>query len=228
MGIPVRHGARTAGATLLCATLLIAPAMADEKLDHKVKSALEVYEELRHSPDREVPETLLKNCKCIAVIPHALKGAIGYGARYGQGIISCRNAQGRWSPISFLRLTGGSIGFQIGAEASDYVLFFITERGAKSLLKSKFILGGTVSVAAGPAGRSAEAGTDIKLDAEIYSYAKSKGLFAGVSLEGARLAPDPKANQVYYGASVEPEALLFRHRVPKTPASAKEFIQALP
>ena len=228
MGISVRRGARMASATLLSAALLVAPGMADEKLDSKVESAREVYQELLHSPDRSVPEALLKSCKCVAVIPHALKGAIGYGARYGQGIISCRNGRGRWSPISFLKLTGGSIGFQIGAQASDYVLFFMNERGAKSLLKSKFILGGTVSVTAGPAGRTAEAGTDIKLDAEIYSYAKSKGLFAGVSLEGARLAPAPKANQTYYGAPVDPDSVLFQHRAPRVPASAKAFIQALP
>ena len=122
----------------------------------------------------------------IAVIPGVIKGAFGWGARYGQGVVSCRNKVGVWSPPAFLRLTGGSFGFQIGAEKSDLVLFFMSERGAKSLLESKFTLGGQLSVAAGPVGRTGEASTDLKFDAEIYSYAKSKGLFAGISLEGAR------------------------------------------
>ena len=221
-----------------CAVVLIAwlwvpsiPALAaaaDEKLDRKVRAAREVYQELLRVPDRSVPEALLRNCKCIAVIPHALKGAIGYGARFGRGIICCRGGGGSWSAVSFLRLTGGSVGFQIGAEASDHVLFFMTERGARSLLQSKFTLGGTVSVAAGPVGRSAEAGTDIKLDAEIYSYAKSKGLFAGISLEGARLAPDRRANQRYYGAPVDAQAILFGHQARAMPASGREFVSALP
>lgn len=199
-----------------------------DKLNEKVRTARDVFQELLRTPDRSVPQKLLESCRCIAVIPHVLKGAIGYGARFGQGIISCRDAQGHWSPPSFLKLTGGSIGFQIGAESSDIVLFFMTEHGARSLLGSKFTLGGKVSVAAGPAGRSAEASTDLKLDAEIYSYAKSKGLFAGVSLEGARLAPDRKANEVYYGAPVSAATLLFEHRAPRLPESTQEFLKALP
>ena len=222
-----RRAAVVAMAWLSLSSIPTLAVAAEHKLDRRVRVAREVYQELLHAPDRSVPAALLRNCRCIAVIPHTLKGAIGYGARFGQGIISCRGGGG-WSPVSFLRLTGGSVGFQIGAEASDYVLFFMTERGARSLLRSKFTLGGTVSIAAGPAGRSAEAGTDIPLDAEIYSYARSKGLFAGVSLEGARLAPDRKSNQAYYGRLIDAEAILFRRRAPGMPASGREFVAALP
>ena len=212
----------------IAALLLASPLLADSKLEAKVRRATEVYRELLQTPDREIPQTLLKDCHCVAVIPRVIKGAIGYGARYGRGVISCRNAAGAWSPISFITLTGGSVGFQIGGESSDFVLFFMTDRGARSLLSSKFTLGGKVSVAAGPAGRSAEASTDIKLDAEIYSYAKSKGLFAGISLEGARLAPDTKANQQYYGTAVSAESLLFAHQAPKSTPEEQEFLKALP
>ena len=216
--------------------LLIAPvlpltaalARADEKLDARLLNATEVYKELLKAEDREVPEALLEKCRCVAVIPRVIKGAFVWGARHGNGAISCRDSAGTWSPPAFLKLTGGSVGFQIGAEASDVVLFFMTDRGARSLLESKFTLGGTVSVAAGPMGRTAEASTDLKLDAEIYSYAKSKGLFAGLSLEGARLAPDTGAIQRYYGKAVSPKALLFTRSTVEVPASGKQFIEALP
>jgi lipid-binding SYLF domain-containing protein len=157
-----------------------------------------------------------------------IKGAIGLGFRMGQGVMTCRNAKGAWSPPSFLRLTGGSVGFQLGAQGTDVVLFFMTDHGSRSLLDSKFTLGGTASVAAGPLGRSAEAGTDLKLDAEIYSYARSKGLFAGLSLEGARLAPDDKSNEKFYGQKVDPKALLFEHKAPKMPAEAGALLGVLP
>jgi lipid-binding SYLF domain-containing protein len=211
--------------------MIAAPAMAEPemaKLEEKLQAAKAAYRELLETPDRSVPAALLENCRAIAVIPSAIKGALGYGARYGQGVISARDADGKWSPPSFIKLTGGSVGFQIGAEKSDVVLFFMTDKSLRSLLDSKFTLGGKVSVAAGPAGRSAEASTDLKLDAEIYSYAKSKGLFAGISLEGARLAPDRSANQVFYGGPIDPKTLLLDHRSPRLPDAAKEFIATLP
>jgi len=221
-----------AAATLLAAPLaaasLASAARADGKLEQRVRNAAEVYRELMQEPDRAAPEALLRDCRCVAVIPHVIKGALGYGARHGRGVLSCRDSAGRWSPLSFVTLTGGSVGFQIGGESSDFVLFFMTDRSARSLLSSKFTLGGKASVAAGPVGRSAEASTDIKLDAEIYSYAKAKGLFAGISLEGARLAPDEKANREYYGAPVSARTLLFDHQAPSNPPEAREFVSALP
>ena len=222
------HTAIRWSAALLTALTLAAPAFADDKLAQRVQTAREVYTELLKEPDRGVPEALLQNCRCIAIMPRVLKGAIGYGARHGKGVISCRDSSGHWSPLSFITLTGGSIGLQFGGESSDFVLFFMTERGARSLISSRFTLGGKASVAAGPVGRSAEASTDLKLDAEIYSYAKAKGLFAGISLEGARLAPDERANQEYYGQPASARWLLFEHAHPRLPAEAQELLSQFP
>ena len=203
-------------------------AHADAERTERVERAREVYQELIHSPDHAAPDTLLSRCKCVAVFPRVLKGAFGFGARYGKGVVSCRDLAGQWSPLAFLTLTGGSWGLQIGAESAEVVLFFMTERGARSLLDSKFTLGGKVGIAAGPVGRTAEMDTDLKLDAEIYSYARSKGLFAGLSLEGARLAPDERSIRSFYGRPVSPQAILFEHRVPSRPAAMEKFLQALP
>ena len=219
-------------AALIAAVGLAAPAWAadtDAKLDQKLRDATVVYHELLSTPDRGVPEALLKNCQCISVIPHVLKGAFVYGARFGTGVMSCRNAEGRWSPPSFVRLYGGSWGLQIGGESSDLVLFFTSERGARSLMTSSQVtLGGQASVAAGPFGRSGEASTDLKLNAEIYTYAKSKGLFAGLSLAGARLAADKKSNALYYGQPVSVQQLLFEQKAPRVPEEADAFRKALP
>jgi len=204
------------------------PVLADDDLAARVVRSLEVYHEMGKTPDRAIPESLLKDCKCIAIFPHVIKGAFIFGARHGRGVVTCRNPKGEWSPPAFFTLSGGSWGFQIGAEASDVVLFFMTERGAKSLLESKFTLGGKLGVAAGPVGRTAEASTDLKLNAEIYSYARSKGLFAGISLEGARLTMDEKSIEKYYGEPVETRAILFDHRVPRRPPEVARLLGALP
>ena len=227
-----RFGRALWAAAAVAALGLASPALraeADTDLDQKLTDATNVYRELLSTPDRGVPEALLAKCRCLTVIPHAIKGALVYGARFGTGVMSCRNAEGKWSPPSFVRLTGGSIGPQIGAEASDLVLFFMTERGAQSLMTgSKFTLGANAGVAAGPLGRSGEASTDLKLDAEIYTYAKSKGLFAGLSLSGARLAADKKANARFYGQPVSLKQLLFEQNPPAVPSAAAEFLKALP
>jgi lipid-binding SYLF domain-containing protein len=218
--------------SLFCAIFLwgIGSALAEEtKFDQKLEVAGEVYLELMGAPDRRAPEYLLDNAKCVAVIPNVYKGALfGLGGRHGNGVTTCRNADGVWSPPSFIEISGGSFGLQIGGEAIDLVMFFMTERGVQSLLGSKFQLGGDASVAAGPVGRTAEAGTDIKLKAEIYSYARSRGLFAGLSVEGSYLAADNKANRKYYGENVDAESILFDHRVPTRPASASRFTALLP
>jgi SH3 domain-containing YSC84-like protein 1 len=204
-------------------------AVTDAKLDQKLKDASAVYHELLSTPDRGVPEALLKNCRAIAVIPNVLKGALVYGARHGTGVMFVRDAGGKWSPPCFVGITGASWGLQIGGESSDLVLFFMSERGARSLMtSSKITLGGQASVAAGPFGRSGEASTDLKLTAEIYTYAKSKGLFAGLSIAGARLAEDKKSNAQYYGRPVTVKQLLFEHKAPRVTGEAEEFRKALP
>jgi len=195
-----------------------------EHMDH----ARDAYMELLNIPDQKIPQDLLARAKCIVVFPGVVKGALGWGGRYGHGVMSCRDANGQWSPPSFVTIAGGSVGFQIGVEKDAIVLFFMTEDGARSLVKSKFTLGGKGSVAAGPFGRTAEASTDVKLNAEIYSYAKSKGLFAGISLEGAHLSADNESNAKFYGSKVTPEALLFEHKAPNMPPAASHFVDALP
>jgi lipid-binding SYLF domain-containing protein len=206
---------------------MVLPARADDNLNARVIDARDVYRELISSPDREVPKELRENCKCVAVLPHVVKAAVGIGGRFGRGVITCRGADGTWSPPAFITLTGGSWGLQIGAEATDVVLFFMNERGVKSLLNSKFTLGAKAGLAAGPVGRSAEAGTDIKFNAEIYSYARSKGLFAGLSLEGARLAPDSKSDLKFYGGPVRAQTILFDRKVPSRPAEVDSLLQAI-
>lgn len=205
-----------------------APVLADARLAQKIQTAEDVLRELLATPDHEVPDELLSRARCVAVMPGVVKGAFGWGGKHGRGILSCRNDQKQWSAPVFVRISGGSFGFQIGAQAADVVLFLMSERSVKSLLKSKFTLGGDVSVAAGPLGRSAEASTDARLKAEIYSYAKTRGLFAGISLEGSRLAPHRKSMVRYYGRPLDATALLIDHEMPDLPSEAKSFLAALP
>lgn len=215
--------------TCAVALLMTVPLVAaTDKVTRKVRAATEVYRELLEAPDRELPEELIKKANCIGVIPHVVKGAFGWGGRRGRGILSCRNDAGEWSPPLFLTLFGGSFGLQIGGQASDVVLFFMTERSIRALLKSKFTIGGEASIAAGPFGRTAEASTDATLNAEIYSYARARGLFAGISVEGARLAPNQKMIREFYGERIFPDRIVLDHKVPHIPEAAKEFMEVLP
>src|SRR5512132_2078137 len=194
----------------------------------KLTEATAVYHELVSTPDRGVPKELLERCKCIAVLPGVLKAAVGYGARHGSGVMACRTRSG-WSAPAFVNISGGSVGLQLGAESTDLALFFMNDRGARSLVNgSRITLGGKASIAAGPFGRSGEAATNLELKSEIYSYARSKGLFAGISLEGARLAPNQKDIIRYYGPGVTYKQLLFGAGPSKIPAAAETFIRALP
>lgn len=195
-------------------------------LDEKIRLATEVYQELLEVEEREVPQSLVDEASCIAVIPGVIKGAFGWGGRHGRGVLSCKK-DGSWSAPIFVTLSGGSFGLQIGAQSTDVVLFIVKERSVRSLLRSKFTLGGDLSVAAGPVGRSAELGTDIRLRAEIYSYAKSRGLFAGVSVEGARLAPHKKSIDKYYGRTVSAEEILFGSAITDLPTESRKLIEAL-
>ena len=200
-----------------------------EKYGNRLIEARDVFQELTSSGDHKVPEKLMRDARCVVVIPNLVKGAIGFGARWGNGVMSCRDHGGGWSAPVFVDLKGGSWGFQIGAQKTDLVLFFMTEKGARSLVNnSKFTLGGNATVAAGPLGRSGEADTDLHLNAEIYSYAKSKGLFAGISLEGARLKLSDKANGIYWGRNVSASKILFANQEPRMPKEASDFVAVLP
>lgn len=198
------------------------------KQGKKITESKAVFHELLNTKDRKVPKQLLEDCKCVAILPGVLKAAMGFGARHGSGVMACRTAHG-WSAPAFVNISGGSFGFQIGAESTDLVLFFMTDRGARSLVNgTKITLGGNATVAAGPFGRSGEAATNLELKAEIYSYAQSKGLFAGISLEGARLAPNPTDITNYYGPGVTADQLLFGSGPKHTPAEAEGLITVLP
>jgi lipid-binding SYLF domain-containing protein len=215
------------GVTFTLVASFTLPLFGDKFVD-RVEESTTVYQELIGSKDGGVPSSLLKKCRCVVVIPHVIKAAFGFGGRHGNGIASCKGKKGKWSPLSFVKLSGGSFGFQIGAQSSDMVLFLMTDNSVQGLMGSKFTLGGDASVAAGPVGRRVEASTDITLRAEIYSYARSKGLFAGISLEGASLRADDTAIKKFYGQEVEPRAILMDHKVPKIPYIAREFTKALP
>jgi len=198
-----------------------------DKAASRLSDATQVYQELVRSPDRGVPQNLVDRCRCVAVFPNVLKAAIGVGARHGQGVMSCRTSGG-WSAPAFLKITGGSTGLQIGASSTDLVLFFMSDRGARSLIQgSRFTLGGKASVAAGPFGRSGEFATNPSLRSEIYSYARSRGLFAGVSLEGARITNDRDEQSAFYGTNVSTRQLLFGNPTFDMPQAADQFRSTL-
>lgn len=175
------------------------PRNVEDQYDRAQKSA-EVLGDLTRTPDKGIPRSLLDRAYGIAVFPHVVKAAFGVGGRWGKGLISIRRAGG-WSPPTYVEIAGGSFGFQIGGSATDLVLIFTSSRGVDSLMRSKVKLGADTSVAAGPVGRAAEASTDVKLNAEIYAYSRSKGLFAGIALDGAVVSLDDSANRKVYGMS---------------------------
>jgi lipid-binding SYLF domain-containing protein len=198
---------------LLIVVVLAAPAgvaMAQdrEKLGDRAADAAAVLNEVMGTPEATIPESLLEDSRCVAVIPRVVKVGFIFGGRHGRGLLSCRVGDG-WSRPAYVAITGGSFGLQIGAQATDFVLVFANERAAKALTTQKITLGGDASVSAGPVGRTAEAGTDATFQTEIYSYSRSKGLFAGLSLEGSSLRLDVEANEAVYAGDIDADALLF-------------------
>src|SRR5438105_3461996 len=165
----------------------------------RAASAAAVLGEIMDAPDQSIPEALLKKAYGIAVIPHVIKGAFGVGGRYGKGLVAQRNADGGWGTPLFIEIGGGSFGLQLGVEATDVVMVFTNRDGIQPLLKGKLKIGADASATAGPVGRKAEAGTGILLKSAIYSYSRSKGLFAGIALDGAVLQLDDDANKSVYG-----------------------------
>jgi lipid-binding SYLF domain-containing protein len=165
----------------------------------RAENAATVLSEIMEAPDQGIPEALLKRAYGIAVIPHVVKGAFGIGGRYGKGLVAQRNADGGWGTPLFIEIGGGSFGLQLGVEATDVVMVFTNRDGIKPLLKGKLKIGADASATAGPVGRKAEAGTDILLKSAIYSYSRSKGLFAGIALDGAVIQLDDDANKSVYG-----------------------------
>lgn len=183
--------------TLLCAGLTRVACAAEEV--KKIDLAVEVFKEITAIPEKGIPPALLHDAYGIAIIPGVVKVGFIVGGRYGKGVLMVRTEEGGWSNPSFVSLAGGGIGWQIGAQSTDIILVFKSRRSIEGIKKGKFTLGVDAAAAAGPVGRSAEASTDIQLRAEIYSYSRSRGLFAGVSLEGAALQIDDEANAEFYG-----------------------------
>src|SRR5499427_3900292 len=194
----------------------------------RVKDAGQVLKEILNIPD-DIPQDLLDKAECIVVLPSVKKGAFGIGGSYGRGVMVCRGGQhytGKWGAPALYALEGVSIGFQLGGQATDFVLLIMNPKGAKSLLSSKVKLGADASAAAGPKGRTAEGATDIVMSAEILSYSRNKGLFAGVSLEGSTLRSDGGANENLYGKKLSARDIIRDGKV-KTPACAAELVSLL-
>lgn len=195
-----------AGALAVVLSLVTTPTRAGSNENTRASNAVQVLDEVMRMPEQAIPSRMLESAHAIAVIPNVVKAGLVVGGRHGRGLVSVRRADGTWSHPSYVRLTGGSIGFQAGVQSTDVVLVFRTARGVDSIVHGKFTLGADASVAAGPVGRTAEASTDGQLKAEIYSYSRSRGLFAGVALDGAVLAIDHDANEAVYGPNTTPRA----------------------
>jgi lipid-binding SYLF domain-containing protein len=213
--------------TILFSMLIALPAFAATKEERRVTDSTDVVDQLLRIPEQSIPPALLSRAYAVAVVPHVVKIGFGLGARRGKGVLVVRQEDGSWSNPSFVTLTGGSFGFQIGAQSTDVILVFKTRKGVDGIANGKFTLGADASVAAGPVGRSTAISTDISFKAEVYSYSRSRGLFAGIALEGAGVTMDRKANAAFYGsAQVTPEQI-FSSSGNTAPEVANQFVQIL-
>ena len=214
---------------LIYPVLLLAAAQiaaASDRADDvaRTQKAAQVLREVMDAPDKGIPHDLLETAKCIAIIPGDKKFAFIFGGSYGRGVATCRTGHG-WSAPMFIAIDGGSVGYQIGGSSTDIILLFMNDRALHSLLSDKFKLGADASVAAGPVGRDAAASTDLKLNAEILSYSRTKGVFAGVSLDGAVVQVDKSGDQALYGNNVDAHGILDGEV--RIPASARNLMHVL-
>ena len=194
----------------------------------RVKESGEVLKQILDMPDKGIPKSVLDGSKCVIILPSVKKVALGIGASYGRGVMTCRTGadyKGPWSAPIMMASSGGSVGFQIGGQATDFVIIVMNDGGAKSLLNNKVKLGADASVAAGPVGRTAEASTNASMQAQMLSYSRSQGVFGGVSLSGSTLRPDGDANKNLYGQKVKPEEII-AGKVPMPP-EAQQLISDL-
>jgi lipid-binding SYLF domain-containing protein len=215
---------------LVCAVLSLNILNAQDKKKsdeaERADNATSVLSEVMGIPEDSIPDALMSRAHGIAVIPHVVKGAFGFGGQRGKGLMAQRNEDGRWSAPSYMEITGGSFGLQIGVQATDVILVFTEEDGLRSLLKSKVKLGADASVTGGPVGRKAEVGTDVLLKSSVFAYSRSKGLFAGISLDGSVVSIDDDANAKVYGKGVKAETILFGNTTVTSP-ELKEFVATL-
>jgi len=208
----------------LGAGILSAKNVTDEQ--QRAVKAAEVLSEVMSAPDQSIPNELMERAEAIAVFPHVVKGAFGVGGEFGHGMVSQRMANGKWGAPAYIKIGGGSFGFQIGASSTDIVLVFTDRKGYEGLLSGKVKLGADAAVAAGPVGRNAQVGTDIKLESPVFAYSRSKGLFAGIALDGAVVTVDDSANQQVYGRAMSGREILTEGRAPINNIVAP-FVQAL-
>jgi len=194
------------------------------KAEARLENAADVLHEILDAPDKGIPKEVLESAKCIAVIPHQIRAGFVVAATRGKGVVTCRTENG-WSAPAFFTITGGGWGVQIGLEGVDNVLMIMNRKGMDRLLSNKFQIGADASAAAGPVGRHAAAGTDWKMDTEILSYSRAKGVFAGVSLDGALVRPDDDAMRAVYGRNVKTREVLWGQVPP--PAAAEAFLAAV-
>jgi lipid-binding SYLF domain-containing protein len=215
---------------ILAVTILIGiaslTAVASDRDDdvNRTQKAAQVFKEIMNTPDQGIPSNLLESAKCIAIIPGDKKFAFVFGGSYGRGLATCRTGHG-WSAPMFVAIDSGSVGYQIGGSSTDIVMLFMNDHALQSLMSDKFKVGADASVAAGPVGRNAAAGTDLKLNAEILSYSRSKGIFAGVSLDGAVMQADKSGDKAMYGDDVNRHEILDGKVA--VPASARELVEEL-
>jgi SH3 domain-containing YSC84-like protein 1 len=219
-----------AAALIVIPALNPAPVRADDKAkeEERLQNSGQVTKEILDIPD-DIPQNLLDKADCVVVLPSVLKAAFIVGASYGRGVMTCRSGDdfhGPWSAPTMMALEGGSFGLQLGGQATDFVLLIMNERGASAILSSKVKLGADASAAAGPVGRNAQAGTDVTMRAEILTYSRARGLFAGISLDGSTLRPDNDANERVYGKRIDAKEIALHGAVP-IPASAKLLISTL-
>jgi lipid-binding SYLF domain-containing protein len=199
-------------------------AASNPKLDARLDAARDVLQQIMATPDKQIPQSILSSATCVAVVPGMLKGAFIFGAEYGQGVVTCRTGHG-WSAPAFIRMAGGSWGFQIGGKGTDLVLVAVNQKGMQDLLKSNFKIGASASAAAGPVGRDAGASTNWKLQSELLTWSRSKGLFAGVDLSGVSVTENTADTEAFYGAPHTFRSILDGN-VPVPPA-AREFVETV-
>jgi lipid-binding SYLF domain-containing protein len=210
----------------LCAATMVAsalPALAADKakLDERLTDSQAILNEIMKTPDKSIPSSILSGASCVVVIPSYKKGAFVVGAQYGQGVATCRTGHG-WSAPVFVQLAGGSFGFQIGGQATDLVLVAMNQNGLQHMLTNKFKIGGDAAASAGPVGRNAQAGTDWKLNAEFLTYSRSKGLFAGINLDGTVLSQNSDDTREFYGSDIPFKTVLSGNT--PAPPDARPFV----
>ena len=212
---------------LLCLAGMSLPVFAASDkaaLDERLENARIVIDEVMQTPDKGIPDGIVKQATCIAVVPSLKKGAFIVGAQYGQGVVTCRTGRG-WSGPVFIRMAGGSFGFQIGGQGTDLVLVAVNDKGLQDLLKSRFKIGGDASASAGPVGRTAQASTDLSLRSELLTYSRSKGLFAGIDLDGTTVSQNTDDTTLLYGAPHTFEEILKGNVLPTE--DSKPFLRTI-